>query len=170
MTPEQRRYVFVRSAIGSANVNAVLNGAIGWGITTGLTVFPVWKIPGAAADLVATAFGVAFGTCIGAGLKIRLDLTRGRISPPVLTGRLAAFIARVPRHTFARAVAFGLLGTSVFAPLALAGLAATGATALDRVPFVAMKAGLSAFEGALMTPFILLAALANVPGQNRPAL
>lgn len=169
MTPVQRHYLFVQSAIGSAIVNAILNGAIGWGITSGLTEFPVWKTPGAAGDFVATAFGVAFGTSLGAFLQIRLDLARGKISPPALSGGLAVWVARAPRGTFKRALVFGLIGAAAFGPPALGGLVAAGATAIDRVPFVALKAGFSAVEGALMTPFILLATLANAPDQNRQA-
>jgi hypothetical protein len=169
VTPEQHHYVFVESAIGSAIINAVLNGAIGWGITRGLSEVPVWKAPGAAVDLVFTAFGVAFGTCLGAFLQVRLDLKRGKITAPLLTGGLSVWIARSPRATFARAVAFGAIATVVFGPLALGGLLATGATALGRVPFVVLKAGFSAVVGAVATPFILLATLASAPQQNPQA-
>jgi hypothetical protein len=169
MTEEQRRYLFVQSVIGSAIVNAILNGAIGWGITIGLTEFPVWRTPGAAGDFVATAFGVAFGTSLGSLIQIRIDLARGKISPPVLSGTLATWIARFPRGALPRAFAFGAIGAVLFGIPALAALVAAGSTALPRVPFVGMKAGFSAIEGGLMTPFILLATLGNVPGSNRQA-
>jgi hypothetical protein len=167
MTPDQRNYVFVQSAIGSAIINALINGLIGWGMTRGLTEFPVWKIPGAAVDLVGTAFGVAFGTCLGAVIQIRLDLARGRIAPPLLSGGLSTWIARSPHATLPRALAFGALAAVLFGPFTLGGLLAAGTAAFDRVPFVALKAGFSAVVGAVLTPFILLATLANAPGQNR---
>ena len=163
MTPEQRHYLFVQSAIGSAVVNAVINGALGWGATHGLTEFPLWKLPGAGIDLVATAFGVAFGTCLGAIVQIRIDVARGKISRPALSGSLATWIARAPSGLFARAMWFGVIGAVVFGPPALCGLVASGSDALGRVPFVAVKAGFSAVEGALVTPFILLATLMNAP-------
>lgn len=169
MTEQQRRYLFVQSVIGSAVVNAILNGAIGWGITIGLAEFPVWKTPGAAGDFLATAFGVAFGTSLGSLLQIRIDLARGKISPPVLSGTLATWIARAPRGALARALAFGAVGAVLFGIPAIAVLVVTGPTALPRMPFVGLKAGFSAIEGGLLTPFILLATLRNVPGPNRQA-
>ena len=161
MTEEQRHYLFVQSVIGSVIVNAILNGAIGWGSTIGLTEFPVWKTLGVAGDFVATAFGVAFGTSLGSLLQIRIDLARGKISSPVLTSSLATWIGRFPRGALPRAFAFGAIGAVLFGIPALAALAATGMTALPRMPFVGIKAGFSAIEGGLMTPFILLATLGN---------
>ncbi|MBM4364225.1 MAG: hypothetical protein FJ104_16215, partial [Deltaproteobacteria bacterium] len=51
-------------APGAAVVNALLNGAIGWAATRELPVVPTWGLPGVAADLLATAFGVTFGTAL----------------------------------------------------------------------------------------------------------
>ena len=74
MTKEQYRYVYVQSAFGAAVVNLLLNGAIGWAATLGLTEFPMCKTPGVLVDIAATAFGVAFGTCFGVLLQARGDL------------------------------------------------------------------------------------------------
>jgi hypothetical protein len=169
VSPEQRRYLFVQSAIGAAVVNAALNGAIGWGATHGLTQFPTWQVPGVAADMLATAFGVSFGTCFGALLQIRLDTARGKITPPTeLPPALAGLVRRLPKGLFRRAVALGLVSVPLFAPPVLVALAASGVVALDRGTFVALKAGFSAVEGLIVTPLIVLAALMDTV-DARPA-
>jgi hypothetical protein len=167
VTPAEKHYLFVQSTIGSAIVNALLNGAIGWGITVGLTEFPVWKTPGVAADLIATAFGVAFGTSLGAVIQIRLDTARGKIAFPELSPALARIVGFFPRALLPRAVWFGLVAAVVFGPPALLALGLGSHAALDRTFFVGVKAGYSAIIGAAVTPFILLGTLASLPGRPR---
>jgi len=160
VSPEQRQYLFVQSAIGSAVVNALINGAIGWAATRSLVEFPAWKTPGVAGDLVATAFGVAFGTCLGSALQARLDVRRGKISPPTsLSPALARLMSLMPARLVVRALVVGIASVVLFAPAALVALAASGAQALAPGTFVSVKALFSAIEGAAVTPFLVLAAL-----------
>jgi hypothetical protein len=56
-----------------------------------------------------------------------------------------------------------------FAPGALLALAASGVSALSPHSFVAAKAGFSAFEGALITPFIVLGALLDKVDARTPS-
>jgi hypothetical protein len=160
VTPAQRRYLFVECSIGAAIINALLNGGLGWVATLGLAEFPVWKIPGVAGDLLATAYGVSFGTCIAAAVQARVDISRGRITPPTsLPERLAPIVAALPRRLLARAIALGVASTVALAPLILLGLFLAGQAALARGTFIAIKAAFSAVEGAVVTPVIVLAAL-----------
>lgn len=170
MSPEQRRYLFVQSAIGAAVVNALLNGAIGWAATRGLTEFPTWKVPGVAGDMIATAFGVSFGTCFGALLQVKLDTASGKITPPSeLPALLRSLVARRPRGLFMRALLLGLVSVPVFAPPVLALLVALGEPAMDRSAFIALKAGFSAIEGAVVTPLIVLGALLDTVDARPPS-
>jgi hypothetical protein len=159
VTTEQRFYILVRNGLGAAFVNALLNGAIGWGITRGLSEFPTWKAPGVAVDLVFTAFGITFGTCVVLPAQIRRDFEHGRASLPEIGPRLSAIIARFPKGFFARAALLGLVSVPLFAPPALLGLAVYGAASLERVAFVELKAVFSAIQGGLVTPLIVLAVL-----------
>jgi hypothetical protein len=164
VTPEQRRYLFVQSVIGSAIVNGFINGVLGWAGTAGLAQFPMWKTPGVAADLVATAFGVTFGTTLGMRLQARLDTTRGKITPPspsTVPAGLWALVSRMPKGLWARAVVLGLVALPLFAPpvLVLATRLAAGDGALPRNVFVSIKTVFSAVEGSIVTPVLLLAAL-----------
>jgi hypothetical protein len=160
LSPEQRKYLFVQTAIGAGIVNALINAAFGWAATRGLTEFPAWKTPGVAGDLLVTAFGISFGTCFVAPLQARHDISRGKITPPsALPPLLAAMTGRFPSRLFPRALALGVASMIVFAPPALALLAASGAASLERGSFIAAKAGFAALQGAAVTPLIVLAAL-----------
>jgi hypothetical protein len=162
MTPRDRRYLFVECCIGSAIVNAAINGGIGWATTRSLASLPMWHIPGVAADIVGTAFGVTFGTCIGMVFQIRRDMKRGKIAPMRVGPNVAAFITRFPSGILMRCVGLGALSVPLFAfPLVVA-LLVLGIGALERMPFVALKASFAALEAACVTPFIALAALTDV--------
>jgi hypothetical protein len=162
LSPEQRRYLIGQSGFGAAIVNAVINGAIGWAITRSLTEFPIWKIPGVASDLTATAFGVTFGTCIAIAIQVPRDMAKKKISLPLLSPSLASALVRLPAGTFKRACVLGAISIPIFMPLVLVALAASGSHALEPRAFVLLKAGFSALEGGIVTPFIVLAALMKV--------
>jgi hypothetical protein len=170
VSPEQRRYLFVQTAIGAAVVNAVLNGAIGWGMTRGFVEFPVWKAPGVVPDLVATAFGVAFGTCLGSVLQVRLDMGRGKITvPAVLPASLSAVTSRLPSRLLPRAVFAGVVSIAAFAPPVILALGASGSPALARSSVIVLKAGFSAVEGAIVAPLLVLAALLDRADARPPS-
>lgn len=162
MSPSQRLYLIGQSCVGAAIVNAIINGAIGWGITCGMTTFPMWRSPGIAGDLVATAFGVTFGTCVCMAIQVPWDFGRGKITAVSLSPALAALLARFPRRTFYRGLVLGGLSVPVFALPIVAVLAVLGGGGMDRAPYIVLKAVMSAVEGAIVTPFIVLAVLADV--------
>jgi hypothetical protein len=159
LTPDQRRYLLLQSGLGAAVVNAILNGFIGWAILAGQTEFRVWTLPGAAADLVATAFGVAFGTVLAAALGVPRDVKRGKITMPRLSPGFLELLGRLPPGVFKRSVWLGVVSVLVFAPPVLLLCALAGVHVFERGAFVAVKAGFAAAEAALITPIIVLAAL-----------
>ncbi len=168
MSPRQRFYLIGQSCVGAAIANAVINGAIGWGITRGGPLFPMWRLPGVAVDLVATAFGVTFGTCVCMAIQVPWDLGRGKITPVSVSPGLAAVLARFPRGVLYRALGLGALSVAVFALPVVAALAALGWGAMEREPYIVLKAALSAFQGAIVTPFLVLAALGDVARRGAP--
>jgi len=160
VTPEQRRYLFVECVIGAAVVNALINGGLGWLATLGHPTFPVWKLPGVASDLLGTAYGVSFGTCIGAALQVKIDRARGKITTPsTVPERLAPIISAMPRRLLARGIALGMVSVAALGPIIVFGLFLHGATDFGRRAFIVLKAVFSAAEGAVVTPVIVLAAL-----------
>jgi hypothetical protein len=162
----QRRYLFVQNTVGAAVINLLINGAIGWVITRGLDVFPMWSIPGAAADLAATGFGVSFGTCIAARIGVSWEVTRGKIVPPPQFEPYAGWYRRLPRPIFARSVWFGLWSLPVFVLPLLLALVIAGSTAFERVHFIWLKAGFSALEAAIVTPLIVLSVLFDLAAER----
>jgi hypothetical protein len=162
MTPRHLRYLMLECCLGSAVVNAVINGAIGWATTRALPSLPLWRIPGVVADLAGTAFGVTFGTCLGMAFQIRRDMKAGKIAPVPVSPGFVAVLARFPEGTFKRCLGLGLLSVPLFALPVVGGLVALGIGALERVPFVILKATFAALEAACVTPFLALAALEDV--------
>jgi len=164
MLRRDRLYLFGNCCVGAAVVNVAINGFLGWATFRGLGVaaLPTWRIPGIAADLVGTAFGVTFGTCLGMGLQVRRDMRRGKIGHVDVSPAVAGFLARFPYGTLKRSVGLGAISVPVFALPVLAALVAMGIESIDRVPYITLKAALAAVEAAVVTPFIVLAALADV--------
>ena len=81
-----RTYLVVQCLVGSAIVNGVINGGIGWAATRSLAAMPLWGVPGVAGDLAGTAFGVTFGTCIGMVLQVKRDLGGEQLCGELLPG------------------------------------------------------------------------------------
>jgi hypothetical protein len=152
--------------------NALLNAAIGWAITRGLSSFPVWTAPGVVVDLAATAFGVAFGTVISAAFQVRWDLARGKITAPALpdphAAHLARLLARLPVGALKLAFLLGVGAIPVFCSPAVVALAASGFRSLDRASFIELKAGFAAIEGAVVTPLIVFGWLLRLPVSRVP--
>jgi hypothetical protein len=162
VTPRDLRYLLLQCCLGSAIVNAVINGGLGWATTRSLPSLLLWRVPGVAADIVGTAFGVTFGTCLGMAFQIRRDLKSGKIGPVRVGPGVAVLLARFPYGTLRRSVGLGVLSVPLFAlPMVLA-LVVLGVGALERTPFIVLKACFAALEAALVTPFIALAALGDV--------
>jgi hypothetical protein len=159
VTPEQHRYVYTQSSVGGGIVNVLLNGFLGWLATLGVSEFPTWKIPGVGPDILATAFGVSFGTCIGVVLQVHLDLKKGKTTVPEVSPALGARIARLPRSLWVRAFAVGAVAAVVFAPPVLVALGFAAPVSMSRTNFIVLKAVFAGIEAAIVTPFLVLAAL-----------
>lgn len=166
MSPKQRRYLILVGCIGPAVANAFFNGLIGWLITVAIPNFPIWSIPGVAIDLVATAGGVAFGTCIAMVMQVKRDYRRGKITAPPVSSSVYRVLALIPKDLLKQSIAIGVLSVPLFALPVLLILLLTGVDALDRVTFTLLKTGLSGLESVLITPFIVLNALLDLSGPS----
>jgi hypothetical protein len=171
VSPAHRFYLIGQMCIGAAIANAVINGALGWAFVHGMTRVALWHLPGAAADLAGTAFGVTFGTCIVMKFQVPFDERRGRIAPIALAPRVASLVATFPRTTARRAFGLGFLSMPVFALPVILAVAALGAGAMEPGHYVWLKASLAAIQGGLITPFVVLAVLADTkPAPPAPAV
>jgi hypothetical protein len=159
LSPRHFQYLVLQSCLGAAVVNAAVNGGIAWAQTRALPMFEMWTVPGVALDLVATAFGVTFGTFIAMHLQVRRDVARGKITAPALSPEIEAWFARhtarLPAAFLPQGALLGLVSIPFCLPL-LAGLALCRIGHLDRASFIEIKAGFAALEGALVTPVIVV--------------
>lgn len=160
MPPSHRFYLLGQSCIGAAIANAIINAGLGWAGVRGLATFPVWHVPGVAADLAGTAFGVTFGTCVVMAFTVPRDVGRGKIAPFELPPRVASFVAKFPRKTFSRALGLGLFSIAFAIPV-IAALAGLGLGLMRSSDYVVLKAAFAAAEGAIVTPFIVVGVLAD---------
>jgi hypothetical protein len=143
-------------------VNAIINAALGWALTKGLERFPMWRIPGVAGDLAGTAFGVSFGTCVCMAFQVPWDFRRGKITPVTVSTSVASVLGRFPRGALRRGLALGAISVPLFALPVVALLAAADGSTMARSSFIATKAALSAVQGAIVTPLIVLAVLGDI--------
>jgi hypothetical protein len=169
VTPRDLRYLLLQCCLGSALVNVVINGGLGWATTRSLVSLPLWpslpsfwRSPGIAADVVGTAFGVTFGTCLGMAFQIRRDLKSGKIAPVRPGPGVALLLARFPYGTLRRSVGLGVVSVPLFAVPMVLVLLVLGVGAMERTPFIVLKACFAALEAAIVTPFIALAALGDI--------
>jgi hypothetical protein len=165
MLPRDRRYLLGTCCIGSAIVNAIINGGLGWGLTLVYPILRLWHIPGIVGDIAGQAFGVTFGTGLGMAFQIRRALRLGKVGPveaSMLSPGVAALIARFPLGTFRRSAGLGALSVLIFALPVIVGLTVLGIGSLERVPFVMLKGGFAALQAAMVTPLLAVAALDDV--------
>jgi hypothetical protein len=167
VSPSHRFYLIGQSFIGAAIANAVINAGLGWAAVRGVPTFPVWRVPGVAADLAGTAFGVTFGTCLVMAFTVPRDVGHGKIAPFELPPGVASLVAMFPRKTFSRAMGLGFLSIAFALPV-IATLAGLGLDLMQSKDYVVLKAAFAAVQGALVTPLIVIRVLADLP-QSRSA-
>ena len=160
MATDAKRYLYVEQPIGAFVVNLVLNALIAWGVFRGLPAVPLWGETSIAGDTVATSFLLPFLSVLIATPLVRRDVRHGK--PPAASLRRLA-PSRWPHGLVARALALGLAGLALAAPIAIATLAGAGVTAIAMPGFIAVKAAFAALLGALLAPTIARAAVTERP-------
>lgn len=159
MSPEQRRYFVTRAVVGAVVINALLNGGIGWLITLKKQVLPMWGMESVGFDTVAMAFGVTFGTCVGATWQARRDVARGFVEPPVVTPAMQAWMQRLPTAILPRSILTGVLSVVAFAPFGLVPLMLVGMGSMGAGAFILYKTVFASLQAAIITPLLLVAAV-----------
>jgi hypothetical protein len=163
MSPRDRLYLFVSWCLGPAVFNALINGGLGWAATRKIAGLGIWTLPGVAADIAGTAFGVAFGTYVGVSFQVRRDLKAGKIRPMDAPKIVEAIFGRLSSQgTFRRSVSLGLAAVPVFALPVLAALGADGSGVMTSRSFMTLKAAFAAFEAAVIGPPMVLGLLAEM--------
>jgi hypothetical protein len=159
MDKPPRRFSLVESALVGGVINLLLNGGFGWLAVPVGTRLPMLGVPGVLVDMVAMAFGIAFGTAIGVTPLTRKAYRDGKLLPPELSPRMERLLEGWPRPLFRRSVLIGVVGLALFAPPVLVALWMLGVESLDRLSFVELKGGWAFVAGAFVSPPIAVAAL-----------
>jgi hypothetical protein len=158
MAAEPRTFSILQSALVGGLINAAINGALGLALPEGQRL-PLLGLPSLSADIVAMAFGIAFGTGIGVTPLTRRERRAGKLVAPALTSRMERALEDWPSGILRRSLLLGVIGVVLFAPPMLLALWVLGVDSVDRWTFVELKAGWAFVEGALVTPPIAVAAL-----------
>lgn len=167
MTKPPRTFSIVESALVSGVINVLINGAVGWFALPAGKTLPLWGVPSLSADMVAMAFGIAFGTGIGVTPLTRREHRLGRLLPPPLSPSMKRVLEGWPQKLFRRSVLIGVIGVVLFAPPIVFALWVLGVDNVDRMTFVEIKAGWAFVEGALLAPPIAVAALLDAEAEAR---
>jgi len=160
---QPRPFSYPQIAISSGIINTLINAPLGWGLVPAGTVLPTWGVPGVAFDLVATAFGIAFGTVLVVTPQIRRQIAAGKLERAALSAHWREQLGRWPRGALQRAINVGVLTVLAAAPLPLAALAALGTPGFDRPGYTVLKGAFAFVVGGLVTPVIAAAASLEQP-------
>jgi hypothetical protein len=166
ITAEQRRWVLLNSVLGTALVNLVVNSGIALFGSRGQHHIPAWSISVAHPSVMTDGLGVLITlpiiTCLLVSLAVRRELMEARLGrlDPAAFGR-APFLA-VP-GALRRGLRFAAVTFGAFAiPLTIA-MELTARSGLSHDSYVGFHVALTVILGAIVTPFIALAAMTDEP-------
>ena len=165
MSPRHRRYLLLDQGIGAGIVNLLLNAGIAWLLFRGMEVVPLWGQQSIAGDTIGTAFVLPFLSTLIASAVVRSQVRSGYVSAVALSARSA--LGRLPRSLAGRGAVLGLIGVVLTGLPTAAALDAVGVAQMAFGDFITFKAMFAAVLGALVTPVIARAALADAVVSER---
>lgn len=171
MDAAQRRWLIVNAGIVTAVVNTVLNWLPAWFAVRDVEHVKLWTVPfvggtGVYTDTLGTLFLLPFITTLLVTSAVWRDRRAGRLAPGTLPVSLFA-LAIVPDVLPARAAWIACNTVGALAVPAAVLLAIFAPDGLGHDAFIAYKTVLGVALGAVVTPLIALAAMADP--LSRPA-
>ena len=165
LLPDQRRWLVLNALVATAVINLVLNAVLARVSAGNHTTVPLWAVPGighpsAGIDTLGTFFFLPFGTCLGITRAVRLARGKGQLRP-LPPQALGPWLRRLPAERVARGAVLGAICFVVLAPIAVAFFALDGVSDLSRTSFVVFKVILCVLLGAIISPSIAVAAMAE---------
>ena len=159
MSPRHRRYLLLDQGIGAGIINLVLNAPIAWLLFRGMEVVPLWGQQSIAGDTIGTAFVLPFLTALIASTVVRSQVRSGYVPAAALSATSA--LRLLPRSLAARGAVLGLIAIVLTGLPTAVALDVAGVGEMAFGDFVMFKAAFAAVLGALVTPIIARAALAD---------
>ncbi len=163
LAQEHRRLLRRSFILAPAIINFVLNGSIAWYVYSGRPFVSVWGADGEIiADVLATSFLLPFLTCFVVVPIVWKLVEQGEQS--AVNWRRSDFwwLAWLPHGQWARAAAIGVASALAGGFVLLGLLYVLRVETLSSQAFILLKATYTALLGALVTPLLALASLADV--------
>jgi hypothetical protein len=159
-----RRWLFWNAVVVAAIINFILNGAIAWLSVRSEDTVPLWAVPlvdepSTITDTIGTFFVLPFLTTLVITTVAWHELAAGRLPPLGSVSR--TLLGRLPPTRLRRGLVIGAVCMVVLGPLAALVLVALDFGDLSVGEFVLYKAIFGVVFGALVTPPIAIAALAD---------
>lgn len=159
-TPASVRRVLRHEGLISTLINSLGPAAVIWA----LDVAPPERLVGANSVLAAQVPAAALATLAMAAvlsIVLRHRVRRGALPMWRGSARSAGLLRYVPQHLFLRALVLALAATAVLVPAGLLAVAALGVMPMSKPAFLVHNLAFGAAVGALMTRWVVLAALAD---------
>jgi hypothetical protein len=165
LLPDQRRWLVLNGLFVTAVINLVLNGIFARISVGDHASVPLWALPkvghpSTGFDTLVTFFFLPFGTCLGCTRAVRLARDKGHLRP-LPPQNLGRWSRRLPSGRVARGAALGAVCFVLLSPVALTVFLVDGVDDLSRTSYVLYRVVLCVVLGAIVTPFIALAAMAE---------
>jgi hypothetical protein len=167
MSPAHRRYLLLEQGVGAGVVNFVLNAGIAALMFRGATTVPLWGQQSIAGDTIGTTFLLPLITCLIVTPLAQRQMRAGALSALGWTRSSHPVLGWLPRRTFPRGLALGVICVVLAAPVSIWALGALQVTAMSFGRFVLCKAAFAAVLGAVVTPVIALWAIAEAQSTER---
>jgi hypothetical protein len=171
--PEPNRRWLLVNAVGvTAVINVAVTAGIAWLSTRGLRTIPLvgltpWR-PSTIGDTVGTTFVLPFVTTVICTLAVRRDAHRGHLRP-LPPGSVIRELAGNGRHALLpRALLIAARTGLTAGPLAAAGLYLAHFGGVPASAFIVFKIAFAVALGAIVTPCIALAAMAEAIARSQP--
>jgi len=159
VSSRHRRYLLLDQGVGAGVVNLLLNAAIAWLLFRGMTAVPMWGQQSIGGDTIGTAFVLPFLSTLIASAVVRSQVRAGYVPAAALSAR--SVLRRLPQGLVRRGAVLGLIGIVATGLPTAAALEAAGTVEMGFRDFIVFKAVFAAVLGALVTPVIARAALAD---------
>lgn len=155
-----RRNLKSETAI-SVVANTAVSGIFAWGLFHGVESIPLWGAQGIVVDLVPTVFMITLVLTIALTLITRGRLRKGKLPLPAWRRSDLGVIGRLPACIALRAPVLALCMTLALVPLSALLLVLAGVDSMRFTNFFLFKLAYGAAFALLVTPIILLRALAD---------
>jgi hypothetical protein len=161
LVPEHRRNLILETAI-SIVFNTLISGLFAWAIFHEVDYLPLWGAQGIVVDLIPTVFMITLVLTLILTLITRARVRKKRLPAPQWSRNHLNGFGWLPANLAIRAPVLALALTAILVPLSALLLVALGVEGMNYSAFFKFKLVYGALFALVVTPIILLRALADL--------